>query len=61
MNDEKNNALYLKYKEEAKKLNNVIFGGRLGQYKYYDMDKIIETCLNDIKCFLKAKGKKRYV
>ena len=37
------------YANEAKKLNNVYFGGRLGQYKYYDMDKVIEAALNDLK------------
>ncbi len=49
VNDEKNNALYNKYKEEALKLNNVYFGGRLGQYKYYDMDKVILEALNFIE------------
>lgn len=46
MNDEKNNALYEKYKILAEKEKNVIFGGRLGEYKYYDMDKVIEAALN---------------
>ncbi|MCR4898041.1 MAG: UDP-galactopyranose mutase [Acholeplasmatales bacterium] len=46
INDDKNNNLYLKYKEEADKLTNVYFGGRLGQYKYYDMDKVIAEALN---------------
>lgn len=45
VNDEKNNALYAKYKQEADKLSGVIFGGRLGQYKYYDMDKVIAEAL----------------
>lgn len=49
VNDERNNNLYLKYKEEADKLSNVHFGGRLGQYKYYDMDKVILEALNYIK------------
>lgn len=49
VNDEKNNTLYNKYKEEALKLNNVYFGGRLGQYKYYDMDKVILEALNFIE------------
>ena len=43
MNNERNNALYEKYKELALKEKNVLFGGRLGQYKYYDMDKVIEA------------------
>ena len=41
MNDEKNNALYAKYSELAQKQNKVIFGGRLGMYKYFDMDDTI--------------------
>lgn len=45
VNDEKNNALYEKYRQLAKKEENVIFGGRLGQYKYYDMDKVVEEAL----------------
>ena len=45
INDEKNNALYQKYKELASTKPNVIFGGRLGEYKYYDMDKVIEKAL----------------
>lgn len=49
VNDEKNNALHNKYKEESLKLNNVYFGGRLGQYKYYDMDKVILEALNFIE------------
>ncbi|GHU94226.1 UDP-galactopyranose mutase [Clostridia bacterium] len=46
VNDEKNDALYQRYAELAKAENNVIFGGRLGQYKYYDMDKVIANALN---------------
>ena len=46
INDDKNNNLYLKYKEEADRLSNVYFGGRLGQYKYFDMDKVIIEALN---------------
>ena len=45
INNEKNNELYEKYKELADKDSKVIFGGRLGQYKYYDMDKVIEEAL----------------
>lgn len=45
VNDEKNNSLYQQYKELAKKEENVIFGGRLGNYQYYDMDKVIEASL----------------
>ena len=46
INDEKNNKLYEQYKKLADNDPNVIFGGRLGQYKYYDMDKIIKQSLN---------------
>ncbi|HAJ97908.1 MAG TPA: UDP-galactopyranose mutase [Ruminococcus sp.] len=45
VNDEKNGALYAKYRELAKKETNVIFGGRLGEYKYYDMDAVIAVAL----------------
>ena len=45
INDDKNNAVYRKYAELAKKRGDVIFGGRLGEYKYYDMDKVIESAL----------------
>ena len=49
VNDDKNNELYQRYKLEADKLNNVHFGGRLGQYKYYDMDKVILEALEYLK------------
>jgi UDP-galactopyranose mutase len=52
VNDEKNNALYAKYKELADKDDKVIFGGRLGQYKYFDMHVVIKSALemlNSIK------------
>ena len=45
VNDEKNSALYRQYCQLAEKEGNVIFGGRLGQYKYYDMDQVIEAAL----------------
>lgn len=45
MNDEKNNALYEKYKALADGQNKVIFGGRLGMYKYFDMHQVIEEAL----------------
>ncbi len=48
VNNDINNNLYLKYKEEAMKLSNIHFGGRLGSYKYYDMDKIIKEALDYI-------------
>lgn len=46
VNDEKNNTLYAKYKELADVEENVIFGGRLAEYKYYDMAPVIEKVLN---------------
>lgn len=46
VNDEKNGALYLRYRELAERENGVIFGGRLGEYKYYDMDKVIESAFD---------------
>lgn len=45
VNDEKNNLLFIKYKELANKEKNIIFGGRLGDYKYYDMHQVIEKAL----------------
>ena len=45
VNDEKNSKLYSKYKELADKEEKVIFGGRLGEYKYYDMDAVINSSL----------------
>jgi len=48
VNDEKNGALYQKYKELADKEQKVIFGGRLGQYKYFDMDDVILSALNQV-------------
>lgn len=49
VNDDRNNELYNQYKELADKEDKVIFGGRLGEYKYYDMDKIIEKALETVK------------
>ena len=46
VNDKKNNSLYLKYKELADQETNIIFGGRLAEYKYYDMHHIVEKALN---------------
>lgn len=45
VNDKENNALYQKYRKLADKLPNVIFGGRLAEYKYYDMDQVIASAL----------------
>ena len=46
MNDEKNGTLYAQYKERASGEENIIFGGRLGEYKYYDMDMVIASALD---------------
>ena len=45
VNDERNQQLYQKYAQLAQKEDRVIFGGRLGEYKYYDMDKVIESAM----------------
>lgn len=45
VNDEKNSELYKKYKALANKESKIIFGGRLGEYKYYDMDAVIDSAL----------------
>lgn len=47
VNDAKNAEVYKKYRELAETQDNVIFGGRLAQYKYYDMDDVIEKCMKD--------------
>lgn len=49
VNDEENNALYEQYKKLAEGLTHVIFGGRLGQYRYYDMDRVIRAALDDVR------------
>lgn len=49
VNNEKNNALFKKYRELADKEENTLFGGRLGNYKYYDMDKVIYAALKLVK------------
>ena len=46
VNDEKNGALYAKYRELAQTEDHVVFGGRLGEYKYYDMDAVIASALD---------------
>ena len=52
VNDEKNSALYAKYKALAEREEKVIFGGRLGEYKYYDMDAVIAAALTAAKAVL---------
>lgn len=54
VNNEKNDALYAKYLELAKQ-DKVRFGGRLGRYKYYDMDKTIRAALDDVRAELNAE------
>ena len=53
VNDEKNGELYQKYKKLTEKEKNVIFGGRLGEYKYYDMDatvaSVLEMCKKELR------------
>ena len=45
INDEKNNQLYQQYRALADQETNVIFGGRLAEYRYYDMDDVIERAM----------------
>ncbi|MGL5595117.1 MAG: UDP-galactopyranose mutase, partial [Cetobacterium sp.] len=49
VNNDKNNELFEKYKELASKEKNIIFGGRLGNYKYYDMHQVIEAALEAVE------------
>ena len=49
VNSEENTAKYNQYRELADRTANVFFGGRLGQYRYYDMDKVIRAALDDLK------------
>ena len=49
VNDDKNNTVYKKYKDLSEKDTNVLFGGRLAEYKYYDMHQIIGSALNKFK------------
>ena len=55
VNDEKNSALYSQYKELADKEDKVIFGGRLGEYKYYDMDATVASVLDKCEEELRKK------
>ena len=52
VNNEKNQTLYGQYAKLAQKEKNVIFGGRLAEYKYYDMDDVIKSALNSVKMIL---------
>jgi len=51
VNDNKNTTLYQKYYERSQKEKNIILGGRLAEYKYYDMDQVVENVLNLFKIF----------
>ena len=55
INDEKNNILYAQYVEKAKVCPNILFGGRLGKYRYFDMDDVIESALQDVMVELKRR------
>ena len=49
VNDTENNLKYNRYKELANQEKNIIFGGRLAEYKYYDMHQVIELALNRVQ------------
>lgn len=53
MNDEKNTRIYQEYKKLAEKEKKVIFGGRLGEYKYYDMDAVIASALQACEKYIR--------
>ncbi len=52
VNDEKNSALYQQYRKLARDSEKVVFGGRLGEYKYYDMDQVIAVALEKAKTII---------
>jgi UDP-galactopyranose mutase len=52
INDDKNNDIYNKYKKLSKEYSNITFGGRLAEYKYYDMHQIIGSALSKVKILL---------
>ena len=56
VNDEKNNALYAKYAELAAQEEKVIFGGRLGEYRYFDMDQVIRSAMDNNYIINPEKG-----
>ncbi|WP_304400594.1 UDP-galactopyranose mutase, partial [Helicobacter rodentium] len=49
INDAKNQALFAKYQELAKEKQNLLFGGRLGEYRYYDMQDVVKSALELVK------------
>ena len=56
VNDSKNSELYNQYAALAAKEKHVIFGGRLAEYKYYDMDDVIASALQAVRCHINKKG-----
>ena len=52
VNDDRNSTLYQEYQQLAEREKNVIFGGRLGEYKYYDMDAVIATALEKVRTLI---------
>ena len=58
VNDDKNNNLYNRYKEKAEAEKNILFGGRLGNYKYFDMDDTIKQAFNDFDKLMNEKNGK---
>jgi UDP-galactopyranose mutase len=53
INDDKNNRIFILYRDDALKMNKLVIGGRLGDYKYYDMDKTIEKALQTYENIIK--------
>ena len=49
VNDNKNTAIYTNYYDRARLIPNMRFGGRLADYAYYDMDKVVEKAINEFK------------
>ena len=58
VNDDKNNNLYNRYKEKAEGEKNILFGGRLGNYKYFDMDDTIKQAFDDFNKLMNVKNGK---
>ena len=52
LNDDKNNKIYQKYENKAKEEKNVIFGGRLGRYRYFDMHQVVSAALDCVHEYL---------
>ncbi len=57
VNDEKNQKLYANYRTLAELVPNVRFGGRLGEYKYYDMDQVVKTAMNAVRSVTEAESR----